>query len=158
MCADAENKHMAARCQTLTKMAWSAIGGQPGDTDSVVFEDSGGPPSVFAVTDIAAATIATAGLSIAEFVHAAHGVRHTVTVDRRLSCPAGMSGRAPMSRSPPRGSRREGVDCRKGLGLPATEDLTKAVAADELARMQRPLHCLTAELRISYDCPRPRSY
>ena len=75
---------MRARSTALAKLCWSAIDGAT-SADEVVFTGSGALPSAFAVTDIASATIATAALSIAEFLRESHGKRPAIVVDRRLS-------------------------------------------------------------------------
>jgi crotonobetainyl-CoA:carnitine CoA-transferase CaiB-like acyl-CoA transferase len=69
----------------LTRLAWSAIGGDPRSADEVVFTGSGALQSVFAVTDLATAAVATAALSVAELVRHRQGDRVGVSVDRRLS-------------------------------------------------------------------------
>jgi hypothetical protein len=76
---------MTPLSSALTKLCWSAIGGQPGAADEVIFLGSGGLPSPFAVTDVASAAIATAALSVAEFLREVHGERASIVVDRRMS-------------------------------------------------------------------------
>ncbi|MDB6011566.1 MAG: family CoA transferase [Gammaproteobacteria bacterium] len=76
---------MTRLSSALTKLCWSAIGGEPGAADEVIFRGSGGLSSPFAVTDVASAAIATAALSVTEFVREAHGVRASIVVDRRMS-------------------------------------------------------------------------
>lgn len=75
---------MTALSHELTKLAWSAVGGNGSAADDVVFKGSGGLPSVYPVTDFASAAVATAALSVAELVRAI-GRTCSVTVDRRLS-------------------------------------------------------------------------
>jgi hypothetical protein len=76
---------VTALSHTLTKLAWSAMGGDCPSSDEVVFTGSGGLRSTFAVTDLASAAVATAGLSVAELIRLANGGDVSVTVDRRLS-------------------------------------------------------------------------
>jgi crotonobetainyl-CoA:carnitine CoA-transferase CaiB-like acyl-CoA transferase len=75
---------MTALSHELTKIAWSAVGGNAGAADDVVFKGRGGLASVFPVTDLASAAVATAALSVAELIRAI-GCTTSVTVDRRLS-------------------------------------------------------------------------
>ncbi len=51
-----------------TAAAWTAIGGDSTLLDTLVFRGEGCLPSAYAVTDFASAAIATAALSIAEFL------------------------------------------------------------------------------------------
>ena len=76
---------MSERARVLTENAWSAVGGQTGAVDQVVFTAAGGLASAFPVADMAAASIATAGLAVAELVRDAGGQAAGVAVDRRLS-------------------------------------------------------------------------
>jgi hypothetical protein len=76
---------MIGLAASLTKECWAALGGAPQAVDQVAFESSGGLPSVFAVTDLASATIATAGLSLAELSNVLTGKQARIRVDRRLS-------------------------------------------------------------------------
>ena len=76
---------MTTLSRTLTRLAWSAIGGDPSSADEVVFTGPGGLKSVFAVTDLASAAVATAALSVAELIRSAHGQSILIGVDRRLS-------------------------------------------------------------------------
>ena len=69
----------------LAKIAWSALGGDAKAVDNVFFTASGGLASPYAVTDFASATIATAGLAVAELVRALGGGDAAVSVDRRLA-------------------------------------------------------------------------
>lgn len=69
----------------VTETAWAAVSGATVETDNVVFTGSGSLPSTFPVTDLASASIAAAGLGVAELVYQAHGQRPLVSVDRRLS-------------------------------------------------------------------------
>ncbi len=66
---------------TLAKQAWAEFGGDPALADRwLTFEGEGALPSAFAVTDVAAASMASAGLALAELLGGA-----PVTVDRRLT-------------------------------------------------------------------------
>jgi hypothetical protein len=76
---------MTTLSRALTQLAWSAIGGDPRWADEVVFTGSGALNSVFAVTDLASAAVATAALAVAELVGLRSGERVCVSVDRRLS-------------------------------------------------------------------------
>ena len=76
---------MSQRSRALTEIAWSAVAGEAGAVEEIVFTATGGLASAFPVTDMAAAVIATAGLAIAELVREAGGQAAHVTVDRRLS-------------------------------------------------------------------------
>jgi hypothetical protein len=75
---------MSAHCGALTRLAWSALGSEVAGADQVIFTGMGALPSAFAVTDLAAAAIATAALSLAELIREV-GAEPTVEVDRRLS-------------------------------------------------------------------------
>lgn len=76
---------MTALASALTKHCWWAVSGQEAAAEDVRFEGTGGLPSAFAVTDVASAVIAAAGLSIAKLSGEASGRAPTVVVDRRLS-------------------------------------------------------------------------
>ncbi len=69
---------------SLLFQAWSALGGDPAATGAVGFTGAGGLPSAFHVTDLAAASMAAAGLAIAE-LGAQGGALPPVAVDRRLA-------------------------------------------------------------------------
>jgi hypothetical protein len=68
----------------LTAMA-EGLGGEPGTVGDVSFAGSGSLPSVFPVSDFAAAAVGAAGVAVADFMTAAFGTRPRVTVDRRLA-------------------------------------------------------------------------
>ena len=76
---------MTAISTEFTKIAWAAVGGDLDLSDPVVFTGAGGLPSSFAVTDLASAAIATAGLAIGELIREAGGELPSIRVDRRLS-------------------------------------------------------------------------
>jgi hypothetical protein len=60
---------------------WTALDGAPGATGRVVFDGAGDLPSVFAVTDLAAGSVAAAALAVADLA----GDGPAVHVDRRLA-------------------------------------------------------------------------
>ncbi|MDF1483809.1 CoA transferase [Ramlibacter sp. H39-3-26] len=64
---------------------WSAAGGPASDLAHTAFTGDGALPSVFAVSDFAAAAMAGAGLALASLVAARGGQRPAVRVDRRLA-------------------------------------------------------------------------
>ncbi|MCY0095678.1 CoA transferase [Hoeflea ulvae] len=64
---------------------WAALDGEPGLIENVQVKGEGALPSVFAVSDFAAAAIATAGLALAEWTGARSGSIADVSVDRRLA-------------------------------------------------------------------------
>ena len=68
----------------LSEMTGS-ISGDSARSCDVLFCGSGNLPSVFPVSDFAAAAIGAAGAAVAEFIAEAYGERPTVTVDRRLA-------------------------------------------------------------------------
>jgi hypothetical protein len=74
-----------AQPQDLTRTMWGALGSCAKDADGVHFTGAGSLPSAFAVTDFAAAAVATAGLAAAEWLALAHPQVATIEVDRRLS-------------------------------------------------------------------------
>jgi crotonobetainyl-CoA:carnitine CoA-transferase CaiB-like acyl-CoA transferase len=75
----------AGPAQQMLAAIWSSLHGPRSAPDSVAFEGAGSLPSVFAVSDLAAASVAAAALAAAEFVSA--GVRPIAAVraDRRLA-------------------------------------------------------------------------
>ena len=64
---------------------WRALGGNPGHLEHLTVVAEGALPSVFRVTDLAAATVGTAGLAIAELTSLRTGRVASVQVDRRLA-------------------------------------------------------------------------
>ncbi len=56
-----------------------------GDASELRVVGEGGLPSVFAVTDLAAASVAAAGIAVRDLIAARHGTGPVVRVDRRLS-------------------------------------------------------------------------
>ncbi|MCZ4288982.1 CoA transferase [Hoeflea alexandrii] len=69
----------------MTSALWSALGGTPEMPGNVEFTGRGSLPSVFAVSNFAAASVAAAGLALAEWSDARSGRRPSVAVDRRLA-------------------------------------------------------------------------
>jgi len=63
---------------------WAAAGGDPAFIDNLEVTGSGSLPSVFPVSDLAAAAVGCAGLAVAELIAARFGVAPGVRVDRRL--------------------------------------------------------------------------
>ncbi len=66
-------------------LIWAALGGGPDWPQQVQFTGAGGLPSVFAVSDLAGASVGAACLAVAELSDARHGRRPRATVDRRLA-------------------------------------------------------------------------
>jgi hypothetical protein len=72
------------RAETLTRSSWAAIGGDADALAALRFIGDGGLPSTFAVSDLAAAAVATAALAVADLARALGGSPASVLVDRRL--------------------------------------------------------------------------
>ena len=66
-------------------LIWSALGGAEDWPRRLRVTGRGGLPSAFAVTDLAAASVAAAGLAVAELTAARHGGVIEAAVDRRLA-------------------------------------------------------------------------
>ncbi len=64
---------------------WTAVGGAPDPLKHVTLAGIGALPSVFRVTDLAAATIGAASLAVAELSAMASGTFPAVAIDRRLA-------------------------------------------------------------------------
>ena len=64
---------------------WAALDGERAALDAVAQTGEGALPSVFAVSDLAAAATGAAGLAGAELIARRHGMRGEVRVDRRLA-------------------------------------------------------------------------
>ncbi|VCU72005.1 Formyl-coenzyme A transferase [Pigmentiphaga humi] len=64
---------------------WHALDGPPGLAGQAAFTGTGSLPSVFAVTELAAASIGAAGLALAELLALRGGQAPAVRVDRRLA-------------------------------------------------------------------------
>ena len=69
----------------LTTSVWNALGGDPSQLSALRFDADGALPSIFAVTDLASAAIATAALAIAELIERRGAAPPLVRVDRRLA-------------------------------------------------------------------------
>jgi crotonobetainyl-CoA:carnitine CoA-transferase CaiB-like acyl-CoA transferase len=69
----------------LLQEIWLALGGSSDVAADVAVIGEGDAASVFAVADLAAATIGVAGVAVADLVALRHGGRPRVRVDRRLS-------------------------------------------------------------------------
>jgi hypothetical protein len=65
--------------------AWRAVGGDEAWFERVDFVGHGDLPSAFAVTDLAAASVAAAALSVAERIASTTTLRPSIVVDRRLA-------------------------------------------------------------------------
>jgi len=76
---------LSARAEQMARAAWGAIGGDDPAVAALRFVGDGGLPSTFAVSDLAAAAIGVAALSIGELAQTARGTMTPVTVDRRLA-------------------------------------------------------------------------
>jgi len=70
---------------SLLAEIWPALGGASADLASVRFVGAGRLPSAFAVTDLAAASVATAALAVGEWIASAGGPAPAVRVDSRLA-------------------------------------------------------------------------
>lgn len=79
------SKVQSTTVQAMISELWSALGGTPEMSERVVITGRGSLPSVFAVSDFAAASVAAAGLALAEWSEARSGNRPAVSVDRRLA-------------------------------------------------------------------------
>ena len=64
---------------------WTALGGPPGMPERLRFTGEGSLRSVFAVSDLACASVAAACLAIAELIGIRNGAQPLATVDRRLA-------------------------------------------------------------------------
>jgi hypothetical protein len=71
--------------EAFLRGVWTALDGDPALHPGVTFIGPGELPSVFAVSDLAAGTVAAAGLAIAELIATRGGERPAVAVDRRLA-------------------------------------------------------------------------
>ncbi|HVO44776.1 MAG TPA: CoA transferase [Steroidobacteraceae bacterium] len=84
---------MSALAGSLTRTAWTALGGAESALEALTFSGEGALPSFYAVTDVASASIATALLALAELLEfhepehagAADSTPVRIRVDRRLS-------------------------------------------------------------------------
>jgi hypothetical protein len=64
---------------------WAALDGDPQALERATFTATGNLPSAFAVTDLAAASVGSACLALAELVRVANGTSPHVEIDRRLA-------------------------------------------------------------------------
>ncbi len=71
--------------QHALSLIWTALGGGPAWPQRAQFSGAGGLPSVFAVSDLAGASVGAACLAVAELIAARHGIQPQATVDRRLA-------------------------------------------------------------------------
>jgi hypothetical protein len=69
----------------MLQEAWSALGGDGAALERIRLEGEGELPSVFAVSDLAAASVGAAALSVGELIATRGGVFPAVAVDRRLA-------------------------------------------------------------------------
>ena len=76
---------MSALAKSLTRAAWSALGGAENAVQSITFTHAGELPSRYAVTDFASATIAAAGLALFQLLEKRGTTRLAAVVDRRLA-------------------------------------------------------------------------
>ena len=74
-----------ASARALLSSIWSAAGGPAQVLSRIEFSGAGDLPSVFAVTDLAAASVGAAGAAVAELVAALFDELPAVRVDRRLA-------------------------------------------------------------------------
>jgi hypothetical protein len=70
---------------TIARALWSAAGGESNFLTNLEIAGTGDLPSVFTVSDLAAAAIGAAGLATAELIATRFGDSLTVRVDRRLA-------------------------------------------------------------------------
>lgn len=69
----------------LVREIWTQSAGSAAAVPEYRIQGEGSLPSVFAVSDLAAASVAAAGLAVSELMTACHGGAFPVCVDRRLS-------------------------------------------------------------------------
>lgn len=69
----------------LAERLWAALGGQTERVGQLAFRSEGGLPSAFYVTELAAASIATAGLALGEWLDPDASAAASLVVDRRLA-------------------------------------------------------------------------
>ncbi len=67
----------------LTASLWSALGGDAAHVHGVQFNEPGALPSIFAVTDLASASIGVAALAVAELIGTRNQTMPRIRVDRR---------------------------------------------------------------------------
>ncbi len=76
---------IAAPNHAMLARIWSALEGAPALLTTVSLQGEGALPSVFATSDLAQASVAAAGLAVAEFMQAGGGSLPSVQCDRRLA-------------------------------------------------------------------------
>lgn len=76
---------MSEATKDALALIWTALGGPPDWPEELRVTGEGDLASVFAVSDLAAASVGAACLGVAELVSARHGRRPGATVDRRLA-------------------------------------------------------------------------
>lgn len=76
---------MTAERAPFLEQLWDGLEGDPAALDAVDITGEGTLPSVFAVTELATASVASAGLAAAEFVGVHRSATPSVQVDRRLA-------------------------------------------------------------------------
>ncbi|TDR73866.1 CoA transferase [Paludibacterium purpuratum] len=79
------NASLFPRSEWFLRQLWSAAQGAPDCCDAVDFSGSGDLPSVYAVSDLAAGSVAAAMLALSEWRAPSHGSLGRVEVDRRLA-------------------------------------------------------------------------
>lgn len=92
---------MPDAAQAALAEIWRALGGGPEWPERLAVEGEGALPSVFAVSDLAAASAGAACLAVAELVGARRGGRPRAAVDRRLASFWFGSSIRPQGWSPP---------------------------------------------------------
>lgn len=76
---------MSGNTEVVIAALWAACGGAPDALAGLTVTGVGDLPSVFPVSDLAAASAGVAGLAVAELIAARHGGQPAATVDRRLA-------------------------------------------------------------------------
>ncbi|WP_447749616.1 CoA transferase [Pseudomonas nicosulfuronedens] len=71
--------------RVLAERLWTAIGGQAERLSHLAFRSEGSLPSAFFVTELAAASVASAGLALSEWLEPEAGSATSLVVDRRLA-------------------------------------------------------------------------
>lgn len=75
----------ASNASPFLPAIWQALGGAPGAIEHVRIDDDGRLPSAFAVSELAAASVAAAGLAMAEWITAGRAELPDVRVSQRLA-------------------------------------------------------------------------
>ena len=71
--------------RVLVERLWTALGGQAERLSHLAFRSEGSLPSAFFTTELAAASIASAGLALGEWLESDSGAGTSLVVDRRLA-------------------------------------------------------------------------